>query len=80
MTATPTDWTDERCAEAEKLERLIGLCRSFNQCHGCLARLAEIEQMASKLSSTDFTKDARSSFMSFLRELAIKDRFPEAKP
>lgn len=68
-------WTDERCTELQRLERLLREVSSINSGSHCLERIARCMELSDALTRTDFSS-GRPSFLQWLTELAMIDRFP----
>lgn len=68
------DWTDARCAELLKLETLLNAALLLNHSTNVLGNLQEVISLADELRKWG-PKD-RSSFINFLLDQAIQDRFP----
>ncbi len=82
MTAKKTprpdaDWSDARCAELEILGDMVNRLKALNHGSNFLANLQACIDDAEKLSAWDFGGD--KSFINFLRDQAIKDRFGETQ-
>jgi len=68
-------WDKSRCDELQMLERLVYETSMINNGGRCLERIAECISMAQSLSYTELNSPMRVSFLQFLSNLAIKDRF-----
>jgi len=71
-------WTDARCAQFEKLERLLNSVSLLNHGSNFLGHVAECIELADELRRWD-VETPSPSFVAFLREQAIADRFQEEK-
>lgn len=73
---TPTYWTDDRVAEFQMLQRLLNEVTLINRGSHVIERIQVCESIAAQLSGSDWFS-RRKSFMSFLSDVIISDRFPE---
>lgn len=71
-----TVWDNSRILELETLQRLLFDSRELNTSTGIIESLSRIVTNAEYLLKTDFYK-GRSSFIQFLRDQCIEDRFGE---
>ena len=71
-------WTGERCAQFEKLERLLNSVSLLNHGSNFLGHVAECIELADELRRWDM-ETLSPSFVHFLHDQAIADRFPEEK-
>lgn len=78
-TRTPREgavWDDGRCIDLDTLGLLLHEVAAINSGSHCLCRIARCIELAGQLNRGD-RSTGRQSFMQFLGELAITDRFPE---
>lgn len=66
-------WTDDRVDELEDLRDLIIEAKNLNYGSDIINRIKSCEELALKLSDFDLVKP-RKDFITFLRDLAIKNR------
>jgi len=71
------DWTGARCAELGILGDMVNRLKAIDHGSNFMANLRACIDEAEKLSSWDFGGD--KSFIQFLRDQAIKDRFGDSK-
>jgi len=71
-------WTNDRVDELEDLRDLIIEAKNLNYGSDIISRIKACEKLAQKLSEFDFVKP-RKDFITFLRDLAIKDRTENLK-
>ena len=71
-----TVWDSSRCDEMDKLEALLHEVVAINSGNRCLERIALCISLAESLQRTDRER-TRRSFVQFLNDLALKDRFPD---
>jgi len=71
-------WTDERCAQFEKFERLLYAVSMLNHGSNFLGHAQECIDLADELRRWNVDTPS-PSFVGFLRDQAIADRFPEEK-
>jgi hypothetical protein len=70
------EWTDARCEQFKVLERLVNSVSLLNHSTNFLGHAQECIALADQLRKWDM--DAlESSFMEFVRQQIIKDRFGE---
>jgi hypothetical protein len=67
-------WDSSRCGELDLLERLVREVKAINGGNRCLERIASCIEMAEQLDRTTY-EPVRRSFLSFLNDIAIDDRF-----
>jgi len=67
-------WTDERCAQFEKFERLLNSVSLLNHGSNFLGHVAECIDLANELRKWDMETP---SFVVFLSDQAISDRWPQ---
>ena len=66
-------WTDDRCAELDKLFQLLIEVIALNHGSNVVSRIQKCEQLAKELHMYDIGS-GRASFHGFLMDLAIADR------
>jgi hypothetical protein len=66
-------WTDERCAQFVKLERLVNAVSMLNHGSNFLGQAQECIELADHLRRWDM-KTPSASFLHFLRDHIIEDR------
>jgi len=69
-------WTDERCEQFEKLERLVNVASLLNHSSNFLGHAQECIDLAGDLRKWDIEAGG-PSFLGFLRDQIIEDRFPK---
>lgn len=69
-------WTDERCAQFKTLERLLNAVSMLNHGSNFLGHVSECIDLADKLRRRDMDAPS-SSFVQFLHDQIIEDRFPK---
>jgi hypothetical protein len=69
-------WTDERCKQFDKLEQLVNVASMLNHSSPFLGRAQDCIDLAEELRKWDLD-NRKPSFLSFLREQIIEDRFPK---
>lgn len=69
-------WDDERVTQLELLDRLLKEVSAIDRANNCLARIEKCIELADALIQTDY-RGRKGSFLGFLNDICIKDRFPE---
>lgn len=69
-------WDESRCEEYGLLETLLSEVSSLNRGNHVIERMQKCIDIAERLNHTELDA-GRMSFRTFLRDLALKDRFPE---
>ncbi len=71
-------WTDARCEQFKVLERLVNSASLLNNTTNFLGHAQECIEMAKQLQKWDMDK-MESSFMEFMRQQILEDRFGEQR-
>ena len=71
------DWTDARCAQLRKFETLLNTASLLNHSSNMLGNIQEVISLANELREWGQfdNNDSRCSFINFLQDQAIQDRF-----
>ena len=71
------DWTDARCVQLRKLETLLNTAYLLNHRTNMLGNIKEVISLANDLREWGQfdTSEEQVSFINFLRDQAIQDRF-----
>jgi hypothetical protein len=69
-------WTEERCEQFRNLERLLNSVSMLNHSTNFLGNAQQCIEIADHLRKWDMDLPA-PSFMDFLRDQIIEDRFPK---
>lgn len=77
VTATPTDWTDQRCEDLGMLEELLNTASSLGTSSPFIRNVERVIELAGKLNRSN-REERRASFAQFLDNLALRDRFPNS--
>lgn len=72
------EWTDARCEQFKLLERLINSVSLLNHSTNFLGHAQDCIELADQLRKWDID-NLESSFIEFMRQQIIKDRFVEQK-
>jgi hypothetical protein len=81
MKQTPRDdcsWDDSRVEQFKKLERLVNGVSLLNHGSNFIGHVQECIELADELRKWDM-EGLQSSFMQFMTDQIIKDRFEEVK-
>jgi len=70
------EWTDARCDQFGKLERLVNSVSMLNRTTNFLGEAQECIALSDQLRKWDM-EAIEPSFMDFLRDQIIEDRFPK---
>lgn len=80
-TPNPRFWTEERCKELGKLERLLADIRELNNGSSFIERVSRCIETANELSTTDWESGTpKQHLAAFLNQCALCDRFYNNDP